>query len=217
MAGQITTRNTRGITRSIVRRIVRAPVDTDGLRFYSIFGGNHIDLGQILTPTIANFSFELMIRPAAGDVGSNTTIMAQHTVSAPRVLTSGTDTLRIIYVTTSGGTVTLNGNVPIALDTDMHILFENDSVTGTSLTINGGTPTTSSGVADHTLFGIDIIGARHDHGFTFQGQIWDVSVPDGTGNTLYAINEPSGLDVIASPANPAKDGLWTGLPARVER
>lgn len=186
-------------------------------RFFSIHGGKHIELGQILTPTIANFFLEFTIRPAAGDVGSNTTILSQHAITAPRVLTSGTDQLRIIYITTSAGSVTLNGNVPIQLDTDMHVRFENNSVTGTSLSINGGTPTTSSGVADHTLFGIDMIGSRHDHGFTFQGQIWDVSLPDGAGNTLYGIGEPLGTTVFASPANPAKDGAWTALPDRIIR
>ena len=185
----------RPIVRSVVRSIANSIVGASVTRWFSIFGGNHIELGQILTPTTANFVLEFTIRPAAGDVGANTTILSQHSISAPRVLTSGTDQLRVIYITTSAGSVTLNGNVPIELDTDMHVRFENDSVTGTKLTINGGTPTTSTGVADHTLFSIDMIGSRHDHGFNFQGQIWDVSIPNGTGFATYPIDEASGLVV----------------------
>ena len=205
----------RNIARNIASSIER--VTGDAGRFFSIFGGNHIELGELLAPDSADFRVRFTIRPAAGDVGANTTILSQHTLSNPRFLTSGTDALRIIYTNISAGTITLNSNTDIQEGVDMVVEFISDSVTGTKLLINGVEQDSSTGVVDHTIFALDMIGSRHDHGFNFLGEIFDVVIPDGSEYVTYAIDEASGLDVVASPVSGSKNGTWTALPEFIQR
>lgn len=209
----------RPIARPIARNIASSieGVTGDAGRFFSIFGGNHIELGELLAPATADFRVRFTIRPAAGDVGANTTILSQHTLANPRFLTSGTDALRIIYVNITAGTITLNSTTDIQSGVEMVVEFISDSVTGTRLLINGVEQDDSTGVVDHTIFALDMIGSRHDHGFNFQGEIYDVVIPDGSEYVTYAVDEASGLDVVASPVSGSKNGTWTALPEFIQR
>ena len=207
------------VERPIARNLARSAsslMGKDG-RYYSIFGGKFITLGQVLFPSAADFTLSFKIRPSADDVGANTTVLSRDVISAPRFLTSGTDVLRAIYANTGGGTTTLNSVTPIQADTEMTVEFVNNSTTGAQLKINGTEEDSSAAIADHTLFGIELVGIRHDGGFIFQGQIWDLDIPDGAGNTMYHIDEGGGLEVLASPADASKNGVWSSLPQRVFR
>ena len=196
----------RPIVRSVVRSIVSFAVGFG--RYFSIFGGKHIELGEILLPDSADFAVEFTIRPAAGDVGANTTILAQHTITAPRILTSGTDVLRVIYVNTGASSTTISATTDIEAGVDMRVVFVSNSITGTEIFINGVLESMSSAIVDHTVFGIDMIGSRHDHGFNFQGEIFDASIPNGAGLSFYPINEASGLVV----ADNSYQGAFDSIP-----